>query len=598
MFIQLPSGLHEDELLYSALARSGDVLPPRALRDLLEAAFGGNTMTATIDLPSHLDAVGSRLLCMLGHDAPGRTLLTNHTLFPYYAFSAKPEVIRRAAALMRGDGGSIVHGLLGVRASRVPTPSRLRYCPRCVELDRQARGCAWWHRTHQLPGVLVCPAHAVPLLNSNHLTSGARNRLAFHSLEHSMTADDRPCSPTILGERDMACALAIADRSMQLLAEPPTDGIGVGIDALWCARKAALQMCGFRSGSHRIAVSRFRATLIDTLGTNILKLVGCLPNYASADDWVVRMARPPRRSAHPLYHVLVDILLGWLSGEGSKLISAASPSASDDNQHFAASPAIVVIENSAAVSKARDARLISLIGDSDLSLRAIARELGIDPLTVQRHAHRLGVWRDSWSHRDRIAPASKAVRNQAKALGDARSRWLTFGAIRPALGRTAMRARDPAAFALLYRRDRKWLERNSPPPIPAQTVRSGVDWVARDAQVAAELEAAATELFVSSQSRRAIRPFTIARAANRLALVQHHAARMPISAGILVRRSQEPKVLARARLEQTVAEWPPYKLSPPAASVLAKAAGLNPKRAAQLQSEIATALARLKVGPH
>ena len=111
-------------------------------QDLLAAAFADRTMVATIDLPARLDIVGARLLCMRGRKAPGLDLLVGHTLFTYYASSVEPAVAGRAASLMCGDGGGVVHGLLGVRASRVPTPSRLRYCPRCAHADREARGFA------------------------------------------------------------------------------------------------------------------------------------------------------------------------------------------------------------------------------------------------------------------------------------------------------------------------------------------------------------------------------------------------------------------------------------------------------------------------
>lgn len=599
MFIQLPSGLHEDEPLYSALARSGDALPPRSSRDLLWAAFGGRTMVATMDLPARLDAVGSRLLCMRGCDAPGLVLLTGHTLFPYYAFSVEPEVARRAAALMRGGGGGVVHGLLGVRASRVPAPSRLRYCPRCVELDWEAQGCAWWRRTHQLPGVLVCPGHAVPLLESRRLTSSARDRLAFHSLERSMTTDDQPCAPAGLTERAMACMVSLAERSARILTTSSADGIGIGVDALWRTREAALRVSGFGWGSRRIAVHRLRDALAETLGTDVLALCGCLPGSKSADDWVARMARPPRRSVHPLYHVLVDLLLERLGEDDAELTSASAAPGVAATQGAAPSPEPSATKSGRTVGDAAwDAHLVSLVGSSDLSLRAIARELGVDPLTVQRHAYRLRVWRDAWLCRAQVAPATKAVNKQAKTLADAKARWLALAAIRPLLGRKAMRGRDPAAFALLHRRDRKWLDQHSPPPASARPHPSAVDWAARDARVAAELEDAAAGLLSHPRSTRAIRPATIARAADRLALVQQQAARMPLSAVVLARRSQDPKALARERLERAVAEWPAEARSSPAASVLTKAAGLNPSRTDQLQGEIAAALVRLAASPH
>ena len=42
----------------------------------------------------------------------------------------------------------------------------IRFCPLCLEEDRNQYGEAYWHRHHQIPGVLVCLKHGVALLDS------------------------------------------------------------------------------------------------------------------------------------------------------------------------------------------------------------------------------------------------------------------------------------------------------------------------------------------------------------------------------------------------------------------------------------------------
>ena len=46
------------------------------------------------------------------------------------------------------------------------TKHYLRYCPECVRSDRNTYGETYWYITPQLPGVYVCPVHAVPLEDS------------------------------------------------------------------------------------------------------------------------------------------------------------------------------------------------------------------------------------------------------------------------------------------------------------------------------------------------------------------------------------------------------------------------------------------------
>ena len=47
------------------------------------------------------------------------------------------------------------------------TKEHLYYCPMCVEDDRTTYGETYWHIIPQLPGVVVCPIHKIPLKNSN-----------------------------------------------------------------------------------------------------------------------------------------------------------------------------------------------------------------------------------------------------------------------------------------------------------------------------------------------------------------------------------------------------------------------------------------------
>ncbi|MCC0179846.1 TniQ family protein [Waterburya agarophytonicola K14] len=42
----------------------------------------------------------------------------------------------------------------------------LKFCPQCRAEDEQKYGEAYWHRQHQIPGMLVCLKHKLPLLNS------------------------------------------------------------------------------------------------------------------------------------------------------------------------------------------------------------------------------------------------------------------------------------------------------------------------------------------------------------------------------------------------------------------------------------------------
>ncbi|MFX8335603.1 TniQ family protein, partial [Acinetobacter baumannii] len=56
--------------------------------------------------------------------------------------------------------------MLGIAASPIATPTHLRFCTDCrLEMTTQV-GETWWRRSHQLPGVLMCPDHGCLLVDS------------------------------------------------------------------------------------------------------------------------------------------------------------------------------------------------------------------------------------------------------------------------------------------------------------------------------------------------------------------------------------------------------------------------------------------------
>lgn len=55
--------------------------------------------------------------------------------------------------------------------ANVPAAGRpVRLCPECRDEDLKTFDCAYWHRSHQVPGVDLCPTHSVPLMNFSRRT--------------------------------------------------------------------------------------------------------------------------------------------------------------------------------------------------------------------------------------------------------------------------------------------------------------------------------------------------------------------------------------------------------------------------------------------
>jgi hypothetical protein len=149
---------HPDELLYSICARCFDRMGYPNKQALVQEIFGKRTVLACIELPSHLD----NLIAVLptGHHYTADQLIDYHTLLPFYGPFLPPARLNRVRQDMRGNNGPTIHMRIGSMASRVPLPRWLRFCTLCVHEDRKQFDECYWHRIHQIPGVVVCPVLA------------------------------------------------------------------------------------------------------------------------------------------------------------------------------------------------------------------------------------------------------------------------------------------------------------------------------------------------------------------------------------------------------------------------------------------------------
>lgn len=87
-------------------------------------------------------------------------LLENHTSLNYFKpFLGESKYTKVKQALITGDV-ELVQKWLGITSNRISEGLRLYYCPECAKEDINKYGVAYWHRKHQLYGLITCPTHA------------------------------------------------------------------------------------------------------------------------------------------------------------------------------------------------------------------------------------------------------------------------------------------------------------------------------------------------------------------------------------------------------------------------------------------------------
>ena len=148
---------YPDELIYSTIARAGVRLGITSPKQLLDEVFDDRKVIATVDLPNQLSSVVNQLPDRFGYDV--EKLAYQHTLFPAYAPFTTEDRRQKCLQWMSSSSQGAIHMALGVAASRVKQEQTLRYCPQCLDEQKQYYGEYFWARRWQLAGASCCMKH-------------------------------------------------------------------------------------------------------------------------------------------------------------------------------------------------------------------------------------------------------------------------------------------------------------------------------------------------------------------------------------------------------------------------------------------------------
>lgn len=158
----VPSPL-PDQTLYSWVTMfhrlSGNASPDLTRLQL----FGSEKAGRHFHIPSHLATFCARTHFALGSP---EHLLAKSTVVPFYTTFRSTTVKHDTLRMLEGENAAGVPQMLSMGKIGPCQTLTCRHCPECMHDDRLQFNFAYWHRAHQLPGVLVCHKHATPLLIS------------------------------------------------------------------------------------------------------------------------------------------------------------------------------------------------------------------------------------------------------------------------------------------------------------------------------------------------------------------------------------------------------------------------------------------------
>jgi hypothetical protein len=142
-----------------------------------------------------------------------------------------------------------------------------------------------------------------------------------------------------------------------------------------------------------------------------------------------------------------------------------------------------------------------LWGDLYLGISGVARNLGVDPLTVRRHAVRLGLSFQR-TGRKAIKPLDSSATLKSPDLGadherkrqESRRKWLSALENNPNISMRSLRGVLPRVYTWLLKNDKDWLKAHRPTGSKRGGANRSVDWAQRDAKFAVAVRSMAVEL--------------------------------------------------------------------------------------------------------
>lgn len=501
---------YPDELLYSACARLSDRSNYRNAATVARELFGTASGRAVVAFPNRL----AHLISVLppGHKYTIDKLINKYTLLRYYSPFIDASRLQIVRTDMAADGENRILSRLGINAGRLRSPKSFRYCPQCVEYDRQRYKVAYWHRVHQLAGVDVCPDHLLFLKSSAAESRERQNSNAFVSAE-SVIAD---LSFTMVdpNSRDHQLLLKLAKDAQWLLN---WNGTTLGTAELRERYYHLMLRKGLAYFGGRFRHAEFLRQFLEFYSSDFLESLQSLIGDQK-QPWPLGLVRLNRlgQANPPLRHLLLMTFLDCTAEQFFTDFRPVKPfgagpwpclnRASDHYRentitdcvitnghkkqksepvgHFSCTCGFRYLRVGIDDTEADRVRFNKVISygatwdryleeqwsDPNVTMSEIAHKLGVIPFTLKRHAIRLKL---PFPRKGRWArPTSERIieqwKNPARDFEAARNRhrgsWLSVRQRYPKAKRKQLILLGSYSYYWLWKHDGDWLEEHMPPP--------------------------------------------------------------------------------------------------------------------------------------
>lgn len=556
---------YEDELLYSILARyrihSGNI----SLKSTLDDIYGNRNITAAMDLPSHIDKIIANL--PIGSKYSSEELIERYTLYPLYSAFLPPEDAEIIKKYMKEDKGGSIYNKIGLMASSISLNQYFKFCPQCIKEDMEKYGELYWHRVHQVPGILVCSKHKVILHDSQAPIRGF-NKHEYRNASLGVCTINNgalQCSHKILEhlvnmatDSEILLNNRFSNRPLEWFREQYIN---------------RLMDFGYANINGNVRQKKLSKDFVDYYGENLLTILQSHVNINSEYTWLTDIFRKKSKTTHPIRHLL---LMRFLNISIEELFSnrleykpfgnGAWPCLNPAAEHFrettiknlkikygndSKSPLGIFtcscgfsymrtgpdteesdkykITKVIAFGSVWEGRLREL-SEKKLSLRETSRMLQVDSATAKKYAEKLGLkaFGDKRNQEtNKVIDMTNGVENNNDKQDNYRKLWLNLIKQYPEKSKTELRQLDKAVYIWLYRNDKEWLNEYSPESKLILGDNARIDWYKRDVEILFKVKEAVIDLINTKGKPERITISAVGSKIGLRSLLEKHLSKLP-----------------------------------------------------------------------
>jgi hypothetical protein len=537
---------YPDELLYSACARYAGRVKYRNKQSHISELLGNRGLSAVVDFPNRLDYFVSILPA--GNLYTVEKIINKNTLLPFYEPflpSDRAELIRQE---MKDDyKDNHLRSRAAKTVKQVRMPEYLRFCPLCVEDDRNEYGETYWHRLHQLPCVMVCPEHFCFLENSSlEWKRGIGSH--FYSAEDYIHRK----KAKLLKQSDAAHQVLskLAENAGWLLSQSH-NSIGNDLIRKRYYNRLLKKELAYYNG--RIRNNKLFKAFQDFYSPALLETIGCRIE-STHRSWIFRILEKSKTDIlhHPIRHLLMMNFLGFTAKEFFKtfvefkpFVEGPFPCLSRASGHYGelriqqceifdnltkgkrrGKPIAVFacdcgfIYQRVGPDESEDARsrydsireygsvwetrLREMWNDLSLSQEEIARRLRVSPLSVTNIARRLNLPMNKPGARVSNNNSYRKIprRTLSEARKFYREKWLKTLENYPEANRNELIKLANFEYLWLMRNDSEWMEKHLPQVLKVPRKKEHLNWKQIDDELSAAIKLACDEIISYSPPKR------------------------------------------------------------------------------------------------